>query len=86
MKLLSDTFLEICQHTAVYRLIIDIIAEMSKSPRLVPLLWILPGQNLSIYYLLSKLEGKAAVILKNLERTQQGSVTKYFILIRYYDV
>lgn len=67
-KLQVDTFLEICQHTAVYRCVIDIIGEFASRPKLVSLLWSLPDQVQSIYTLVSRLEEKAKAILIQLSK------------------
>jgi ubiquitin-protein ligase len=68
-KLQVDSFLEICQHTAVYRCVVDIIIEIASRPKLVGLLWSLPDQVQSIYTLVSRLEEKAKAILIQLSKT-----------------
>jgi hypothetical protein len=68
-KLQVDSFLEICQHTAVYRCVVDIISEIASRPKLVGLLWSLPDQVQSIYTLVNRLEEKAKVILIQLSKT-----------------
>ncbi|XP_033606327.1 uncharacterized protein LOC111861733 isoform X3 [Cryptotermes secundus] len=68
-KLQVDSFLEICQHTAVYRCVVDIISEIASRPKLVGLLWSLPDQVQSIYTLVSRLEEKAKAILVQLTKT-----------------
>ncbi|XP_069681648.1 baculoviral IAP repeat-containing protein 6-like [Periplaneta americana] len=68
-KLQVDSFLEICQHTAVYRCVVDIISEIASRPKLVGLLWSLPDQVQSIYTLVSRLEDKAKAILVQLTKT-----------------
>lgn len=69
LKLQVDSFLEICQHTAVYRCVVDIISEIALRPKLVRLLWSLPDQVQSIYTLVSRLEDKAKAILVQLNKT-----------------
>lgn len=68
-KLQVDSFLDICQHTAVYRCVVDIISEIASRPKLVGLLWSLPDQVQSIYTLVSRLEEKAKAILVQLTKT-----------------
>jgi hypothetical protein len=68
-KLQVDSFLEICQHTAVYRCVVDIIGEIASKPKLVGLLWSLPDQVQSLYTLVSRLEEKAKAILVQLTKT-----------------
>jgi len=68
-KLQVDSFLEISQHTAVYRCVVDIISEIASRPKLVGLLWSLPDQVQSIYTLVSRLEEKAKAILVQLTKT-----------------
>ncbi|PSN58000.1 hypothetical protein C0J52_08097 [Blattella germanica] len=68
-KLQVDSFLEISQHTAVYRCVVDIISEIACRPKLVGLLWTLPDQVQSIYTLVTRLEEKAKAILVQLNKT-----------------
>ena len=68
-KLQVDSFLEICQHTAVYRCIVDIISEIAARPKLIALLWSLPDQVQSLYTLVNRLEEKAKAVLEQLNKT-----------------
>lgn len=72
--LTADSFLEICRHSVVYRVIIDIIKEIARQKQLLPLLVSLPNQHLSIYKLLEQLEKKASMILKHLCKAGNGSI------------
>ncbi|CAC5419587.1 BIRC6 [Mytilus coruscus] len=72
--LTADSFLEICRHSVVYRVIIDIIKEIARQKQLLPLLVSLPNQQLSVYKLLEQLEKKASMMLKHLCKAGNGSI------------
>merc|ERR1712038_343149 len=67
-KLQASSFLEIDQHAAVYRVILEIVQEMSKDCRLVGLLGTLPHQNVSIHCLLQGIQAQARVIVKKVRK------------------
>lgn len=72
----TDSFLEICRHTVVYRVLVDIIKEIALQPQLVPLLGQLCDQQESIYQLLSNLEQKANVLLHHICKAGNGCIPK----------
>lgn len=72
----TDSFLEICRHTYVYRVIVDIIKEIALQPQLVPLLGKLIDQQESIYQLLANLEQKANVLLHHICKAGNGCIPK----------
>jgi len=60
-RLQSSSFLEICRHTDVYRVIIGILREMCEQSCLVRLLGPLPNQDQSLHSLLQSLETQARI-------------------------
>jgi len=60
-KLHSSSFLEICRHASVYRVIIGILREMCEQSCLVSLLASLPNQAQSLHCLLQSLETQARI-------------------------
>ena len=54
----ASSFLEIDQHVAVYRVILELVQEMSKDCRLVKLLDTLPHQKVSIHSLLQGIQAQ----------------------------
>jgi len=72
----TDSFLEICRHTAVYRVIVDIIKEIALQPQLVPLLGRLTNQQESVYQHLSNLEQKANTLLHHICKAGNGCIPK----------
>ncbi|ELU17166.1 hypothetical protein CAPTEDRAFT_195632 [Capitella teleta] len=72
----ADSFLEICRHTPVYKVIVDVIKEIALQPQLVPLLCLLTDQPSSIYQLLSTLEQKACALLQHICKAGNGSIPK----------
>ena len=57
----ASSFLEIGRHSAVYRVILGIVREMSGQSCLVSLLGPLPDQSTSIHSLLQGMEAQASV-------------------------
>ena len=57
----SDSFLEICRHVQVYKVIIDIVGQLSHRKQLLPLLGPLPEQSESVYDLLQRLDEQVRV-------------------------
>ncbi|KAK2145923.1 hypothetical protein LSH36_647g01017 [Paralvinella palmiformis] len=72
----ADSFLEICRHTSVYKVIVDIIKEIALQNQLVPLLGSLSDQDESLYSLLKGLERKANILLQHICKTGNGSIPK----------
>ncbi|CAH1773453.1 unnamed protein product [Owenia fusiformis] len=72
----ADSFLEICRHTAVYKVIVDIIKEVAMQPQLVPLLCTLPDQKASLYQLLETIESQASGLLARICKAGNGSIPK----------
>ncbi|KAK3091318.1 hypothetical protein FSP39_018889 [Pinctada imbricata] len=72
----ADSFLEICRHSEVYRVIVDIIKELARQRQFLPLLCSLPNQSMSLYQLLEQIEVKASLLLKHLCKAGNGSVPK----------
>ncbi|XP_049832640.1 baculoviral IAP repeat-containing protein 6-like [Schistocerca gregaria] len=71
-KLKVTSFLDICQHTSVYQRVVDIINTIATQPKLVPLLWHLPGRANSMYDLISQLEKEAESIVSKLKKTAEN--------------
>ena len=74
----ASSFLEIDQHAAVYRVILEILQEMSKDCHLVKLLDTLPHQNVSIHSLLQGIQAQVSYLflpltLLILNQFRQGS-------------
>jgi len=61
-RLQSSSFLEICRHATVFKLIIGILREMSEQSCLVSLLGPLPDQQTSLHSLLQNLESQARIV------------------------
>lgn len=74
--LMADSFLEICRHSDVYKVIVDIVKELARQRQFLPLLCALPNQETSIYQLLSQLEQRASIMLRHLNKAGNGSVPK----------
>ncbi|KAK2179061.1 hypothetical protein NP493_516g01000 [Ridgeia piscesae] len=74
--LVADSFLEICRHTDVYKVIIDIIREIAMQPQLVALIGGLPNQSKSLHLLISLLDQKASTLLMHICKVGNGSVPK----------
>merc|ERR1719447_2148959 len=76
-KLQASSFLEIGRHSAVYRVILGIVREMSGQSCLVSLLGPLPDQNTSIHSLLQGMEAQASIMIDRIGRASaNGSVPK----------
>lgn len=71
-KLKVTSFLDICQHTSVYQRVVDIINTIATQPKLVPLLWHVPGRTNSMYDLISQLEKEAEAIVSKLKKTAEN--------------
>ena len=74
----ASSFLEIDQHATVYRVILEILQEMSKDCHLVKLLDTLPHQNVSIHSLLQGIQAQVSYLflpltLLILNQFRQGS-------------
>ncbi|XP_062589719.1 uncharacterized protein LOC134251344 [Saccostrea cucullata] len=74
--LMADSFLEICRHSEVYKVIVDIVKELARQRQFLPLLCALPNQEMSVYQLLSQLEQRASIMLRHLNKAGNGSVPK----------
>nr|XP_022316205.1 uncharacterized protein LOC111119919 [Crassostrea virginica] len=72
----ADSFLEICRHSDVYKVIVDIVKELARQRQFLPLLCALPNQETSVYQLLSQLEQRASIMLRHLNKAGNGSVPK----------
>ncbi|XP_033101495.1 uncharacterized protein LOC117104721 [Anneissia japonica] len=70
------SFLEICRHTSLYKVILDIIKEIALRPKLVGLLSNLPNQDRSISQHLSVLESSASGVLQHVDKIGNGSIPK----------
>ncbi len=76
-KLQANSFLEICNHSSVYKCVINIIHEIACQPCLVSLLGPLPDQKASIHSLLLSLESQARILLDKIGKSSaNGSVPK----------
>merc|ERR1719370_2110663 len=76
-KLQASSFLEIGRHSAVYRVILGIVREMSGQSCLVSLLGPLPDQSTSIHSLLQGMESQASIMIDRIGRASaNGSVPK----------
>jgi len=75
-KLQANSFLEICNHSSVYRCVINIIRELAQ-PGLTTLLGQLPDQTQSLHSLLLSLESQAQILLDKIGKSSaNGSVPK----------
>ncbi|XP_071954359.1 uncharacterized protein [Antedon mediterranea] len=70
------SLLEICRHTSLYKVILDIIKEIALKPKLVGLLGNLPNQHKSISQHLSVLENSASGVLQHVDKIGNGSIPK----------
>nr|XP_006820901.1 PREDICTED: baculoviral IAP repeat-containing protein 6-like [Saccoglossus kowalevskii] len=70
------SFLEICRHTSLYKVMLDTIREIAVQPKLVALLCALPHQRESVYELLQTLQMKAAMLLERMGKAANGSIPK----------
>ena len=61
-RLQNSSFLEICRHSAVFSVIIEIMREMSQQSSLVSLLGPLPDQQTSLHSLLQILDPQARIV------------------------
>lgn len=76
-KLQSNSFLEISRHAAVYRMIINIVREMSSQSCLVSLLGPLADQKCSLHSLLQGIETQAGIMIDRIGKASaNGSVPK----------
>merc|ERR1719228_3251739 len=76
-KLQANSFLEIGRHSAVYRVILGIVREMSGQNCLVSLLGPLPDQKTSIHSLLQGMESQASIMIDRIGKASaNGSVPK----------
>jgi len=76
-KLLDNSFIEVCRHAEVYKIILDIIRELANQNHLIPLLGPLPGQDNSIHSLLQSMEPQASIYLDKIgSASTNGSVPK----------